>query len=138
MREIGENVIEKFHPHWLGYVSYYFSGIIIVVIGAIFLWQLIALGILVFVFGEILRKAETYYILDNSVAKGYMFFSSYRKVVLYKNIQNIEVNQSFLERIFGVGDVGFDTSGSHDMEVEFKYVARPYSIEKTVRQRMLM
>lgn len=138
VRDIGEKIVEKFHPHWIGYLNYYFGGIFTGVLGIILtdFWFLIPLGILIFIFGEVLRKSETYYVLESGVAKGFLFFSSHRKVVLYKNIQNIEIYQSFIERLFGIGNVGFDTSGSHEMEVEFKFVDFPYRIERLVREKM--
>lgn len=142
--DTGEQAILKLHPHWLGYLNSYFLGIAFVVgglMGISFDYILpgigaIILGILIFILGEVLRKAVTYYVLDSGVARGYHLFSTSRKFAEYGNIQNIEVSQSFLENIIGIGSIKFDTSGSDFIEVAFHGVRNPYNIEKTVRAKM--
>lgn len=133
---IEENVIQKMHPHPIGFLGYYFIGIVIVVVGVLYYWQVIPIGVLIFVMGEVFRRAETFYILESGVARGYHFLSTSRKFAEYGNIQNIEVNQSFLENILGIGSVKFDTSGSDVIEVSFHSVTHPYNIEKIVRGKM--
>ena len=133
---ITENIIKKFHPHPLGFLGFYIFGIIFVVIGVVFFKEAIVFGFLVFCLGEILRQAETFYILDTGVARGYHLFGTSRKFAEYKNIQNIEVNQSLLEHIIGIGSVKFDTAGGDTVEVAFHGVRNPYNIEKIVREKM--
>ncbi|MDQ3075727.1 MAG: PH domain-containing protein [bacterium] len=136
--DTGENAIYKHHPHPLLYLQNYFIGAIFIVAGVVYtpIWPAIIIGILVIVVGELLRKAVTYYVLDSGVARGYHFFSTSRKFAEYGSIQNVEVNQSFLENILGIGSVKFDTSGSDIIEVNFHGVRNPYKIEKIVREKM--
>lgn len=133
---ITENVVEKFHPHPLGFLGFYFFGIIFIVIGFVFFQEIIIFGLLVFCLGEILRQAETFYILDTGVARGYHLFGTSRKFAEYRNIQNIEVNQSILNHIIGIGSIKFDTAGGDTVEVIFHNVRNPYRIEKIVRGKM--
>ncbi len=134
--DLNHGVIKKFHPHPISFLGFYFMGIVFVAVGAIFYWPVIAFGLLVFLFGEVLRKAETFYLLETGVAKSYHFFSTSRKFTEYENIQNIEVGQSFLENILHIGSIKFDTSGSDKVEVSFYSVSDPYEIEHFVRQKM--
>lgn len=134
--DTGEKAILKLHPHILGYFGFYFLGIVIVVVGVMYFWQAIPIGILVFIMGEVFRRAITFYVLESGVATGYHLFSTSRKFAEYGNIQNIEVSQSFLENILGIGSISFDTSGSNHIEVHFSGVANPYRIEKIVREKM--
>lgn len=134
--DLTHGVIKSFHPHPISFLGFYFMGVVFVTIGAIFYWPVIAFGLLIFLFGEILRKAETFYILETGVAKSYNFFSTSRKFTEYENIQNIEVGQSFLENMLGIGSIKFDTSGSDKVEVSFYSVPKPYDIEHLVRQKM--
>ena len=129
-------IIEKHHPHWLSFLNYYFFGVLLIAVGAVYLWEVAVLGLLIFVFGEVIRRATTFYLLDTGVARGYNFFSTSRKFTEYENIQNVEVSQTFIENLFGVGHVRFDTSGSHSFEIDFAAINDPYSIEKKVRSRM--
>ena len=136
--DTGEPTILKLHPHWIGYLQFYIVGIILAVGGLVYIsfWPAIIFGILFAVLGEILRKATTYYVLDAGIAKGYHFFSTSRKFTEYGSIQNVEVNQSFLENILGIGSVKFDTAGSDVVEVSFHQVKNPYNIEKIARSKM--
>lgn len=134
--DTGEKAILKLHPHILGYLGFYFLGIFIVVIGVMYFWQAIPIGMLVFVMGEVFRRATTFYVLESGVALGYHLFSTSRKFAEYGNIQNLEVSQSFLENILGIGSISFDTSGSNHIEVHFNGVANPYRIERMVREKM--
>lgn len=97
---------------------------------------IIIFGILIFCLGEILRNARTFYILESGVANGWDLFSTSRKFAEYRNIQNIAVSQSFLEKILGIGSISFDTSGGDAIEVHFEGVVDPYGIEQIVRQKM--
>ncbi len=139
-----QDVIRKSHPHVLGYLRFYFSGILFAVIGGVaIVYQyttpgigIIIFGILIFCLGEILRNARTFYILESGVANGWDLFSTSRKFAEYRNIQNIAVSQSFLEKILGIGSISFDTSGGDAIEVHFEGVVDPYGIEQIVRQKM--
>lgn len=134
--DTGEKTILKTHPHWLGYFRFYFLSLIFIVIGLIYYLPLIILGIVILFFTEVVRRATTYYVLESGVAHGYRFLSTSRKTALYINIQNIHVSQSFIDNIFGIGNVSFDTSGSDLVEVHFEGVSNPYKIERIVREKM--
>ena len=92
--------------------------------------------ILFIVAGEISRRVETFYILGSGVARGYSFIGTSRKFAGYDKIQNIEVSQSLLERIFGIGNIGFDTAGTDKVEVKFYGIKNPYEIEKIIREKL--
>ncbi|MEK7588850.1 MAG: PH domain-containing protein [Patescibacteria group bacterium] len=135
---INEGILKKQHPHPISFFGFYFISLVIIAVGLAYFWQLIALGVLMFIFGEVLRKATTYYVLDSGVAKEYKFLSTSRKFSEYEKIQNVEVSQSFFENILGIGSVRFDTAGTGTVEVSFRHVYHPYSIEKIVREKMAL
>ena len=134
--QITEGVILKMHSHFLHYLGFYFFGILIFAISIFFWWPGTILGICIFLLGEVTRRAETFYVLDTGVARGYHLFSTSRKFVEYEKIQNVEVNQSLLENMLGIGSIEFDTSGSHKIEIRFVAVRNPYKVEKIVREKM--
>jgi putative membrane protein len=131
-----EKVIKKFHQHWFGFLGLYLVGIVVFLLGFVFSKILVLAGIIVLVLVEVSRRAETFYIMESGVARTYHFLSTSRKFIEYEKIQNIEVHQSFLENILGIGDVEFDTSGTHLVELGFYNVDNPYSLEKTIRNKM--
>ncbi|MDP2789279.1 MAG: PH domain-containing protein [bacterium] len=146
-----ENVIQKFHPHPLLFLGFYLGGLALSFMSSFifdsipFLAQdfdplvpkiLFWVGIAVIVLGEVSRRAETFYITDSGVAQEYKFLTTHRKFAEYRRLQNIEVRQSFFERIFSIGNIYFDTAGVDKTEVNFRGVNYPYRIEKIVREKM--
>jgi len=55
--------------------------------------------------------------------------------VLIADIRNVQVSQSFLQRIFGVGAVAVSTSGQSDMEIEVHGVPAPDRIKSIINDR---
>jgi uncharacterized membrane protein YdbT with pleckstrin-like domain len=55
--------------------------------------------------------------------------------VLIADIRNVQVRQSFLQRIFGVGAVAVSTSGQSDMEIEVHGLPAPDRIKAIINDR---
>lgn len=131
-----ESIIKKLHPHPIGYLVFYLTGIIIFILGFFIFWPLLILGLLTFALGEVSRQAETFYVLETGVAREYKLLSTSRTFAEYGKIQNIEINQSFLENMFGIGTIHLDTAGTDKMEVSFRGVLDPHGIERIIREKM--
>lgn len=134
--DIREPVIKKLHPHPFYYLGFYFSGIIFLFLGFLLSEYLFLVGFFVFILAEISRYAETYYILESGIARQHKLFSTSRKFAEFDKIQNIEVTQSFLENILGIGNVHLDTAGADKQEVSFHGIKDPYRIENIIREKM--
>jgi len=131
-----ETIIKKTHPHPFYFFIFYFSGIVFVICSFFFSWILFAIGILVFILGEVTRRAETFYILESGVGREYRLLSTSREFASYNKIQNMKVSQSFLDNILGIGNVHFDTAGADSTEVNFHGIKNPYEIERMVREKI--
>ncbi|MFH1608862.1 MAG: PH domain-containing protein [Patescibacteria group bacterium] len=141
-----EQIVKKMHPHYMGFLRFYFFGILFIIFGVFFILFLpanimvgaiiILISIFVFLMGEISRRAETFYVLESGVAREYKLLSTSRKFVEFEKIQNMEVNQSFGQKIYGIGDIHFDTAGTDKVEVSFPNINNPYEIEKIIREKM--
>ncbi len=57
------------------------------------------------------------------------------KSIRVQDLRNINVNQSLLQRIMGVGDVEFSSAGGSGIEVTFRGVDDPLKV-KSLAQRM--
>ena len=134
--DTNETVIRKFHPHPFYFLGFYLGGIFVTILGFFFSPILIIAGILVFALGEVSRRAETLFILESGGAREYRLLSTSRKFTEFNSIQNIEVHQSFLENILGIGNVHIDTSGSDKAEINFHGIKNPYDIEHIIREKM--
>ena len=131
-----EQIIKKVHPDPLYFLGFYCSGIILMVVGFFFLIYIAPLGFLAIILGEVVRRAETFYILESGVAREYKLLSTSREFCEYEKIQDIKVNQSFLDNIFGIGNLHLNTAGSDKTEVNFCGIKNPYEIEKIIRGKM--
>lgn len=132
-----EHVIKKLHPHPLKFLGFYFGGFVLAVISFYISKSMFWIGVSVIVLGEISRRAETFYITDLGVSREYRFLTTSRQFAEYRRIQNVEVHQSLIENIFGIGNIHFDTAGADKTEVDFTGVPYPYSIDKIVRGKMI-
>ena len=135
---MADDIIKKFHPHPLSCLVFYLSGIIFMILSFFFSRPLFAIGFLAFILGEVVRRAETFYILDSGVARVYKLLSTSREFTEYEKIQNLEVSQSFIDNILGIGNIKIDTAGGDKTEVNFYGVGNPYYIEKIIREKMTL
>lgn len=62
------------------------------------------------------------------------FFSRRSSEIRIRDIRNITVQRSFLDRLLGLGDVSFSSSAGDGEEVAFTRVARPAAIRELVRE----
>jgi uncharacterized membrane protein YdbT with pleckstrin-like domain len=138
-----QNYIKKLHPHPIAFLGFYFFTLFFLVLGVYLFHILFLVGIfsiivaiLVFVAAEISRSAESFYILDGGIERGYKFLSSTREFIGYEKIQDLDVSQGIFQSLFSVGNIKFDTAGTNQIEISFYCVKDPYSIEKIVRDRM--
>ncbi len=54
--------------------------------------------------------------------------------VLHDHVRNVEIKQSFFQRIFNVGYLGISSSGQDDIEIEARDLPKPYEIKALIDQ----
>ena len=52
--------------------------------------------------------------------------------VLHDNIRNIQVNQTFWQRVWNVGGIGISSSGQDGIEVQMKDIPRPRDLQRII------
>ncbi len=52
--------------------------------------------------------------------------------VLHRDVRNIQVSQSALQRIFGVGSLGISSAGQAGVEIQFSGVVDPDSVKALI------
>jgi uncharacterized membrane protein YdbT with pleckstrin-like domain len=75
---------------------------------------LVALGI-----WWLVTKAAVLTITDKRTIVRRGLLSKHTNEVLHRDIRNIRVSQSFLQRVFGVGKIEISSSGQGDVEIQF-------------------
>ncbi len=58
--------------------------------------------------------------------------SKYTNDVFHSNVRNIQVRQSFLQRIFNVGWVGISSAGQAGLEIEVSGIPDPHKVKDLI------
>jgi uncharacterized membrane protein YdbT with pleckstrin-like domain len=138
----GEEMVFDGHPSWRAVLTFYVFGIAIVAvaaaIGALASGAGLAIGIgavvlaLVIVVGLIKRQATRYVITSERLHIRHGILSKRTQETRIQRVQNVNTEQSFLERVLQVGTVDFDTAGTDDSEFRFVGVANPEEVVRAV------
>jgi uncharacterized membrane protein YdbT with pleckstrin-like domain len=146
----GEHVLFEGHPSWRSTLTFYIKGIaaVIVVAAVAALASLIsgdgvkggwvggaavAAFVLVLVVGYLRRLATVYTITNRRLHIKRGLISRRTQEARLERVQNVNTDQSALERVLRVGTVDFDTAGG-DSDHEFKFagVAEPSGVVQRV------
>jgi uncharacterized membrane protein YdbT with pleckstrin-like domain len=52
--------------------------------------------------------------------------------VLHDHVRSVDINQNFVQRIFGVGYIGIDSAGQDGIEIEIRDIPGPYEIKAII------
>ena len=137
------------HPSWRSTLGYYIKGLLAVAAAAAVaaLASLIAedevkagwvvtAGLVAFavvlVAGYLKRIATTYTITNRRLHIKRGIVARATQEARLDRVQNVNTDQSALERIIGVGTVDFDTAGGDDHDFKFDGVADPSEVVQAV------
>ena len=141
----GEDVVYEGHPSWRALTGFYLVGLVTAV--AIFaivglLIDELAIGLLA---GAVLaaltlligwyRRFATVYLISNQrlrISRGVVR----RRVqeTRLDRVQNVNFDQSVVDRMLRVGTVDFDTAGTDDSEFRFEWVNNPEEVVSSVNE----
>jgi len=121
-----EKVLYESHPSMFRNHPIYFSlccilSIVIVGLIMLLIWWLQTLATTLIITGEktILRKG---------------ILSKYTNEVFHENVRNVQVRQSFLQRVFNVGYVGISSAGQAGMEIEVNGIPDPDEVKRLISE----
>ena len=142
--ESGEQVIFEGHPSWRSILGFYLKGLILVAIGVVIgvLADGAGLGVaigavllvLTLIAGWLKRLFTTYVITDRRLYIRRGFISRREQQTQLSRIQNVNTNQSVLQRLLMVGDVDFDTAAGDDYDFSFQGVGSPQEVVQAVHR----
>jgi len=134
----GEHILFEGHPSWRSILGFYIKGLLIAVIaGAIaLLVSSTGLGagvlagflVVIVLIGLIKRIATTYTITNQRLQIRRGIIARKVQQARLERVQNVNTNQSVLDRILQVGTVDFDTAGTTDSDFSFRGVAQPEKV----------
>jgi uncharacterized membrane protein YdbT with pleckstrin-like domain len=145
----GEQVMFQGHPSWRAILSFYIKGLLGILVVA-FLVAVITniangdtdtglvigiavVGVAVVVLAGFIKRVTTHYTITNRrlhIQRG--IISRDIQETRLERVQNVNYNQSPLERLLQVGDVDFDTAAGDDYNFIFFGVANPADVVEEV------
>src|SRR4051794_20109214 len=138
----GENDIYEGHPSWRSILAYYLKGLLAaIVVGAIgWLADGVGLGIgcgllvfaIVLIAGFLRRFATVYTISTQRLRIKRGIIARHVQQTDIDRVQNVNTQQSVLERMLQVGTVDFDTAGTGDSDFKFAGVEDPEEVVAAV------
>ena len=138
----GEEIVFEGHPSWRALLAFYLSGvgiaIVALIIGILISgWGLgILLGVVVFavlVVAGFVKRTATRYVLTTErlhIRRGLLAKRTQETRV--QRVQNVNTDQTLIQRLLRVGTVDFDTAGTDDSEFRFVGVANPAEVVRAV------
>jgi uncharacterized membrane protein YdbT with pleckstrin-like domain len=137
-----EHVVFEGHPSWRAVLAFYISavggavviGVIVAVAASVALGivvglVLLALAVLV---GFIKRMATTYMVSTQRLYIRQGILAKRVQQTRIDRVQNVNTDQTLMQRILRVGTVDFDTAGSDDSEFRFVGIASPDKVVSAV------
>jgi uncharacterized membrane protein YdbT with pleckstrin-like domain len=139
----GETELYAGRPSWRALMSFYVGGIGLAVLVLVILgllageWALAAaiaaaLAVLTLLVGYLRRVSTKYLITTQRLRISRGIVRRHVQETRLERVQNVNYNQSVLDRMLGVGTVDFDTAGTDDSEFRFEWVDGPEQVVRAV------
>jgi uncharacterized membrane protein YdbT with pleckstrin-like domain len=139
----GERSVYQGHPSWRALAGFYLGGLVVavaiflivgflvdeVVIGVLAAALLAALTLLI---GWFRRVSTVYLITDQRLRISRGVVRRDVQETRLDRVQNVNFNQSVVDRVLRVGSVDFDTAGTDDSEFVFNWVGNPEDVVRAV------
>lgn len=136
----GEQVVYRTRLHWLLFmVPVLFTVVVLLPIAwylangtwRTFAWMPVALGLLVLLVAFIKRQSSDFAVTNKRVMMKVGVFSTRSVELLLNKIEAIAVNQSFMGRLFGYGDIV--VTGSGGTREAFSHIRGPLEFRRAVQ-----
>lgn len=138
----GEQVLFRGHPSWRSILGFYLKGAVLAAVAAGIAFLVDGAGLAAAVGGAVLvvavlvgfvkRVATTYVITNQRLHIRRGIVARRMQETRLDRVQNVNTNQSVLQRILQVGNVDFDTAGRDDAEFVVAGVAEPEDVVRAV------
>jgi uncharacterized membrane protein YdbT with pleckstrin-like domain len=139
----GEEIVFEGHPSWRSILGFYIKGLVVAAAAGVIAWLAansvglgVGIGVAVYVLvvvAGLVKRASTTYVVSNQrlhIRRGLL--SRHVQQTRIDRVQNVNTNQSLLERVLRVGTVDFDTAGTEDSDFSFEGIASPHNVVAAV------
>lgn len=144
----GERVLFEGHPSWRSILDFYLKGLLataviclLVAVGTEIVGErrdglvvlLAVIGVAITLLAGFIKRVATSYTITNRrlhIKKGIV--SRTIQETRLERVQNVNVTQGVIQRVFQIGDVDFDTAAGDDYNFIFSGVADPQEVVEKV------
>ena len=116
--QTGEKIEYQTNPSPWNYVGRYILG-----------WILLVVGLFIF---EWNRRSHNYYLTNKRIIYEYTWLSRKMTSINYNNIRDVHLTQGLFQRLFNIGNIYIDTSGSNKMEMIVKGIKDPREFKRKI------
>ena len=95
------------------------------------------LGLLFLLFWYIKVKAVKLKVTDKRILLKRGILSKNTNEINIKDIRNIQTNQTFFQRIFGVGTISISSAGTGGIEIKVSGIKKPNKLREMIREKGL-
>jgi uncharacterized membrane protein YdbT with pleckstrin-like domain len=146
----GEQILWRGRPSWRSMLAFYIKWMLIALVpgivaqalqssGAIddahlsWFWPLsVVFALLVVLIGWLRRLDTLYVVTDRRIHIRHGLLSRSDHSTQHARVQNVNTDQSVIERMLNVGDVDFDTAGGDDYDFRFDGVDDPHGLVRLI------
>jgi len=138
----GEQIIFKGRPSWRSTMKFYLGGLLLAGLAGIIaaliedtgLGIAVGIGVLLIavVVGFLIRLATHYIVTTERLHIRRGLVARHVQETRLERVQNVNTDQSVIERALQIGTVNFDTAGSGDFDFSFDGVAQPEKVVAAV------
>lgn len=138
----GEEVLLVLHPSRWGYAWHFLLGVLLVG-GGVFIplveGRIIAILAGVFYAGytEMRRRRTTYSLTSRRLIRERRLLSRRSSTVLYSQITDLHLAQSFLGRLTRTGTISINTAGKDGFEMVMEDIPHAEQVKSTIESRMI-
>ena len=138
----GERILFEGHPSWRSVLGFYLVGFVaavaVGVVAALVLSTAVGVGAFLAAFAVLLvvgllKRIDTRYTITSQrlhIRRGILSRSVQQTRL--ERVQNVNTDQSVLQRLLQIGTVDFDTAGTDDSDFVFAGVADPEAVVRAV------
>jgi uncharacterized membrane protein YdbT with pleckstrin-like domain len=140
----GEGVLYEGRPAWRALIAFYVygllgaaaAGVILALAASVAVGVVVGVGlaVLTLVVGYVRRLFTKYLITTRRLRISRGILRRSVQETRLERVQNVNYEQSILDRLLRVGSVDFDTAGTDDSDFRFEWVNRPERVVRAVDQ----
>ena len=94
--------------------------------------SLVGIGLIIFLIWWIRTKGTELTVTDERVSLRKGILSKFTNDVYLTDIRNVQIYQTFWQRVFGVGSVAISSAGNDGIEIEVKGIPAPEKIKTII------